>query len=148
MSEKKILLVDDAETILMMERMILGKSYTVVTAKDGEKALAVAATEKPDLIILDIVMPNMDGFEVCRRIKRDENTNSIPIIMVRPTVVSRSVERRLKSGCNDLAPEPLHGEELLAKVRSHLGECLDLDEAKPAYPEQGGGKRERPQNPH
>jgi len=122
MSEKKILLVDDAETILMMERMILGKSYTLITAKDGEKALTVAATEKPDLIILDIVMPKMDGFEVCRRIKSDENTKSIPVIMVTTKGDSSNLEKGFQSGCNDYVTKPINGAELLSKVRSHLGE--------------------------
>ena len=122
MGEKKILLVDDAETILMMERMILGKSYTLITAKDGEKALTVAATEKPDLIILDIVMPKMDGFEVCRRIKSDENTKSIPVIMVTTKGDSSNVEKGFESGCNDYVTKPINGAELLSKVRSHLGE--------------------------
>ena len=68
MSEKKILLVDDAATILMIERIILGKSYVLVTATDGEEAIAAAAREKPDLIILDIVMPKMDGLELAEDI--------------------------------------------------------------------------------
>jgi PleD family two-component response regulator len=122
MSEKKILLVDDAETILMMERMILGKSYEVITAKDGDQALAAAKTEKPDLIILDIVMPNMDGFEVCRRIRSEESTKSIPVIMVTTKGDSRSVEKGFESGCNDYVTKPINNAELLSKVRSHLGE--------------------------
>ncbi len=122
MSEKKILLVDDAETILMMERMILGKSYTVVTAKDGEKALAAAATEKPDLIILDIVMPNMDGFEVCRRIRSDENTKSIPVIMVTTKGDSSNVEKDFQSGCNDYITKPVNSFELVTLLQSYLGE--------------------------
>jgi PleD family two-component response regulator len=122
MSEKKILLVDDAETILMMERMILGKSYVLITAKDGEKALAAAATERPDLIILDIVMPNMDGFEVCRRIRSDDSTKSIPVIMVTTKGDTTSVEKGFQSGCNDYLFKPINGGELLSKVRSHLGE--------------------------
>ena len=122
MGDKKILLVDDAETILMMERMILGKSYVLVTAKDGEKALAAAATEKPDLIILDIVMPNMDGFEVCRRIRSDESTKSIPVIMVTTKGDSGNVEKGFQSGCNDYVFKPINSSELLSKVRKHLGE--------------------------
>src|SRR5215471_729632 len=101
MSEKKILLVDDAETILMIERMILGKSYVLITAKDGEQAVAAAATEKPDLIILDIVMPKMDGFEVCRRIRSDENTRHIPVIMVTTRGDSANVDKGYQCGCND-----------------------------------------------
>jgi|SRR5262249_28824240 len=122
MSEKKILLVDDAETILMMERMILGKSYVLVTAKDGEAALAAAQTEKPDLIILDIVMPQMDGFEVCRRIRNNENTSSIPVIMLTTKGDSSNIEKGFQSGCNDYATKPINSAELLSKVRIHLGE--------------------------
>jgi PleD family two-component response regulator len=122
MSEKKILLVDDAETILMMERIILGKSYVLVTAKDGEKALAAAAAEKPDLIILDIVMPNMDGFEVCRRIRSDDNTKSIPIIMVTTKGDPNNVEKGFQAGCSDYLFKPIKSGELLSKVREHLGE--------------------------
>jgi PleD family two-component response regulator len=122
MSEKKILLVDDAETILMIEQMILGKSYVLITAKDGEKALAAAATEKPDLIILDIVMPNMDGFEVCRRIRSDNSTRSIPVIMLTTKGDSASVEKGFQSGCSDYLFKPINGSELLSKVRTHLGE--------------------------
>ena len=122
MSDKKILVVDDAETILMMERMILGKSYTVITAKNGEKALAAATTEKPDLIILDVVMPDMDGFEVCRRIKSDESTRSIPIIMVTTKGETSNMEKGFESGCNDYLTKPINGADLMSKVRSHLGE--------------------------
>src|SRR5260370_37579082 len=119
---KKILLVDDAETILMRERMILGKSYVLVTATDGQKGLAAAATEKPDLIILDIVMPKMDGFEVCRRIRGDDNTRAIPIIMVTTKGDSGNVEKGFQSGCNDYVTKPINSAELLSKVKSHLGD--------------------------
>jgi two-component system alkaline phosphatase synthesis response regulator PhoP len=122
MSEKKILLVDDAATILMIERIILGKSYVLVTATDGEEALAAAAREKPDLIILDIVMPKMDGFEVCRRIRSDDNTKSIPIIMVTTKGDSDNVGKAFQSGCNDYVTKPISSAELLSKVRLHLGE--------------------------
>src|SRR5262249_8169426 len=116
------LLVDDAETILMMERMILGKSYTLITAKDGEKALTVAGTEKPELIILDIVMAKLDGFKVCRSIKSDENTKTFPVIMETTQGDSSNVEKGIESGCNDYVTKPINGAELLSKVRSHLGE--------------------------
>src|SRR5512132_3464765 len=83
MERKKILLVDDSNTILMMERMILTKGpYVLVTASNGEDAVAKARTEKPDLILMDVVMPKVDGFEACRQIRRDTSTSTIPIIMV------------------------------------------------------------------
>ena len=81
--KKKILLVDDAETILLMEKMFLGKaSYDFVTAKDGEQAIALAESERPDLILLDIVMPKLNGFDACLRLRSSSATSSIPIIMV------------------------------------------------------------------
>ena len=83
MAKKKILLVDDADTIRMMERMILGKGpYELVMAKDGQEAVAKALTEKPDLILMDVVMPKMGGFEACEKLRANDATKAIPIIMV------------------------------------------------------------------
>ena len=76
MDKPKILLVDDSRTTLMMEKMILTKEpYEVITASDGEEGLAKAEEMKPDLILLDVVMPRMDGFEVCRRLRENEATS-------------------------------------------------------------------------
>jgi CheY-like chemotaxis protein len=77
MARKKILLVDDAETILMMERMILNKAgYELITAKDGQEAVAKATAERPDLILMDVVMPRMNGFEACKQIRANEATTN------------------------------------------------------------------------
>lgn len=123
MSRKKILLVDDSNTILMMERMILTKGpYELVTASNGEEAIAKAATERPDLILMDVIMPKMDGFEACRRIRENEVTRDTPIIMVTTRGEAQNVETGFDSGCSDYVTKPINGPELLSKLRSLLGE--------------------------
>jgi DNA-binding response OmpR family regulator len=123
MSRKKILLVDDSNTILMMERMILTKGpYELVTASNGEEAIAKAAAELPDLILMDVIMPKMNGFEACRRIRENEGTRKTPIIMVTTRGEAENVETGFDSGCNDYVTKPINGTELLSKLRNLLGE--------------------------
>ena len=122
MARKKILLVDDAETILMIERMILNKDYDLVTARNGQEAVAVAMSERPDLILLDVVMPMMDGFSACQQIRDNEEMRAIPIIMVTTRGEERSVETGFQSGCNDYVAKPINSMELISKVRNYLGE--------------------------
>jgi DNA-binding response OmpR family regulator len=123
MDRKKILLVDDSSTVLLMERMILSKSdYDVVTAKDGQEGVEKALSEHPDLILMDVVMPRMDGFEACRRLREQNATKEIPVIMVTTRGELSSVESGYASGCNDYVTKPINGLELLAKVRSCLGQ--------------------------
>src|SRR5262249_43095252 len=122
MARKKILLVDDAETILLIEKMILNKSYDLVTAKNGEEAIALAIIEQPDLILLDIVMPKMDGLEVCKQIKQHADIGSIPIIMVTTRGESQHIETAFANGCADYVTKPINGVELLSKVKNYVGE--------------------------
>jgi CheY-like chemotaxis protein len=123
MDRKKILLVDDSSTVLLMERMILSKSqYDVVTAKDGQEGVEKALAERPDLILMDVVMPRMDGYEACRRIRQQEDTKAIPVIMVTTRGELQSVETGYASGCTDYVTKPINGLELLAKVKSCLGQ--------------------------
>lgn len=120
---KKILLVDDSNTILMMEKMILKREpYTVVTAANGEEAVAKAVAEKPELILMDVVMPSMDGFEACRRIRGNDATAQIPIIMVTTRGEGRNIEAGFEVGCTDYVTKPIDAVELLAKLRNYLGE--------------------------
>ncbi len=121
MDKKKILLVDDSSTTLMMERMILTKGpYELLTAKDGEEAVEKAASEKPDLILLDIVMPKMDGFEACRKLRESEDTRDIPIIMVTTRGEAENVEQGYELGCNDYVTKPINSLELMTKVKNLL----------------------------
>ena len=120
---KKILLVDDSNTILMMERMILTKGpYDLLTASDGEEAVSKAVAHKPDLILMDVVMPKMNGFEACRRIRAEHDIQSTPIIMVTTRGEVQNVETGFESGCNDYVTKPINTTELLSKLRNYLGE--------------------------
>jgi DNA-binding response OmpR family regulator len=123
MDRKKILLVDDSSTVLLMEKMILSKSeYDVVTARDGVEGVEKARCELPDLILMDVVMPRMDGFEAVRKLREDDSTRSIPVIMVTTRGELQSVETGYASGCSDYVTKPINGLELLTKVRSCLGQ--------------------------
>jgi DNA-binding response OmpR family regulator len=127
---KKILLVDDSSTILMMERFILRNDpYILITASDGEEGVEKAIAEVPDLILLDVVMPRMNGFEACRRIRANEATKSIPIIMVTTRAEAEQVDAGWTSGCTDYVTKPIDSTELLAKVRGILGDPAEAARA-------------------
>ena len=122
MSKKKILVVDDSRTALFMVTTILRKErYELVTASDGEQALEVAAAELPDLILMDVIMPRKTGFEACRELKRREDTKRIPVILVTTRGEGENVEAGFQSGCNDYVTKPINAQELLTKVRDHMG---------------------------
>ena len=120
MSErKKILLVDDSGTALMMEKMILAKEpFDLVTAQNGEEAIEQAIAEHPDLILCDVVMPKMTGFEVVAKLRQMEEFVDTPVIMVTTRGEADNVERGYSLGCNDYVTKPIDGVELLEKVRS------------------------------
>lgn len=121
MEKKKILLVDDSSTTLMMEKMILSQDvYDLVTASDGEEALVKATEEQPDLILLDVVMPKMDGFEACRRLREQDATREIPVIMVTTRGEAQNVEQGYALGCNDYVTKPINSLELMTKVKNLL----------------------------
>ncbi len=123
MVAKKILLVDDSSTMLLMEQMILsGGGYQLVTARDGEAAVHAALSHAPDLILLDAILPGMDGFEVCRKLRANERTRETPIILVVPRGEAEHVEKGVESGCSDWVAKPLNGVELLSKMKILLGE--------------------------
>lgn len=117
----KILVVDDENNNLkLMEAMLVPLGYEVILAKDGEQALEKVHLTAPDLILLDIMMPGMDGFEVARRLKEDEETKIIPIVMV---TVLKEVEDRVKAlevGADDFLNKPVDILELKARVQSLL----------------------------
>ena len=119
---KKILVVDDSETALRLQRMILESGYEVVTAKDGEAGVAAALAERPDLILLDIVMPRMDGHEACRRLRAEAATRDTPIIMVSSRGELEQMEAAFGSGCTDYVTKPIRSAELLEKIKGCLGE--------------------------
>jgi len=122
MGKKKILVVDDSRTALFMVTTILRKErYELVTASDGEQALEMAASERPDLILMDVIMPRKTGFEACRELKRREDTRAIPVILVTTRGEGENVEAGFQSGCNDYVTKPINALELLTKVREQMG---------------------------
>jgi DNA-binding response OmpR family regulator len=121
MNRKKILLVDDSGTILMMEKMILSREpYELVTAKDGKEAIEKAATERPDLILLDVVMPHLTGFEVLEELRSHDSTKETPVIMVTTRGEAANVEASYAGGCNDYVTKPINSVELINKVHNYL----------------------------
>ena len=123
MPRKKILLVDDSTTILMMEKFILRNDpYILITASNGEEAVHKAKAEKPDLILLDVVMPRMSGFEACRLIRDYDELKHTPIIMVTTRGEANNVETGWLVGCTDYVTKPINAVELLMKVRTLLSD--------------------------
>ncbi len=119
---KRILMVDDSTTVLSFEKLMFRNlDYELVTASNGAEALEVAhKAPAPDLILLDVVMPPMDGLECCRRLKRNESTRAIPIIMVTTKGDQSMITEAYAAGCDDFITKPIARVELLEKVRGHL----------------------------
>jgi DNA-binding response OmpR family regulator len=121
MARKKILLVDDSSTVLLFERMVLSKEpYELFVARDGLEGLETALAERPHLILMDVVMPRMDGVEACRRLRALDETSSIPVILVTTRGEVDSVASGRAAGCNDYVTKPIDAAVLLSKVREHL----------------------------
>jgi len=121
---KKVLVVDDSKTALMIEREILekGTPYQCVTAADGQEAVEKAKQERPDLILMDVVMPRMNGFEACKAMRQQQTTRDIPIVLVTTRGEENYMEAGFQSGCNDYITKPINGAELVALLQSYLGE--------------------------
>ena len=123
MAAKKILLVEDAMTMRMVETMTLRSAgYEVITASNGEEGVAAAEKELPDLILMDIIMPKMNGLDAVKKIREIEVTSSIPIIMLTTRADEGNVEHAFMNGCNDFITKPFESRELLEKIKSQLGE--------------------------
>lgn len=124
MGAKKILLVDDSKTALMMECAILQKrtTYQCVTAMDGLEAVTKASEERPDLVLMDVVMPRMNGFEACKKMREQAATREIPIVLLTTRGEEEYMEAGFQSGCNDYLTKPVNGDELVKLLQSYLGE--------------------------
>ena len=129
----KILVVDDQPlNVELLEADLLSHGYEVVTAYDGKSALEKVANESPDLILLDVMMPGMDGFEVCRRLKIDQETLLIPIVMVTALSARDDRIRGIEVGVDDFLTKPYDKQELQARVKSLLRVKMFTDELEKA----------------
>jgi two-component system cell cycle response regulator DivK len=119
---RHILLVEDEEDSRKILRDLLSTAaYEMTEAVNGEQALAAVARQRPDLILMDIQMPVLDGYETTRRIKSDPAFRDIPIIVVTSYALSGGDEAKARAaGCDDFVPKPFSPRELLAKVRAYL----------------------------
>lgn len=118
---KKILLVDDTDTILLfLKTLLAGQDFDFLTAKNGAEAVEKARRERPDLVLLDIFMPVMDGIEACRVMKGDPELKNIPVIIVTARSEAENVERCLDAGCDDYVFKPVRKLELLDKINRLL----------------------------
>ena len=116
-----ILVVDDEIKIIKrMEALLLPRGYQVITAANGAEALQQMQTARPDLVLLDVMMPVMDGFEVCRRIKNDAETNLIPVVLMTALGDVEDRVKGLEAGADDFLTKPVHRDELLARIRTSL----------------------------
>ena len=127
----RILLVDDEQDLVWsLRHSLTDEGYEVFTAYDGEKALAIMEKHRPDIIILDVIMPRLDGWEVCRRLRRDPTLASIPILFL---TVRRDVQDRVKGleeGADDYLVKPFDMNELKARVKALLRRTQPLSTAR------------------
>ncbi len=120
-SQKNILIVDDTpENLTVLRRILTEQGYRVRPALSGEIALKTIQTDPPDLILLDIVMPGMDGLEVCRKLKEGEETREVPIIFISALNEIEDKMRAFSQGGVDYISKPFQKEEVLARVKTHL----------------------------
>ncbi|MCP4680517.1 MAG: response regulator [Deltaproteobacteria bacterium] len=117
----KILIVDDTETMRLYEHMLLsGQGYDLEMAENGMEALEKIEINRPDLVLLDIMMPKMDGIECCKKIKANQATQEIKVVMVTTKSEYEKVKEAFAAGCDDYVTKPIDRVELLSKLKELL----------------------------
>ena len=130
MSKKKILIVDDEDDILhFLELVLREKGYEVVTASGGHEALTKAQVDRPDLVLLDIMMPQMDGWEVLKLLRVDEGTSHIPVAMLSARTEAKDRVQGLQEGAIDYICKPFSLQELLGKIETIFTQVEDRGRA-------------------
>ena len=120
-NKKKVLIVDDEPTVRQLVRRMLSKNYTVLEAQDGAEAVDTARSQKPDIILMDILMPRMDGLTACYAIKTDETTKEIPVVML--TAIGYDLNKKLSEdvmGADGYITKPFSSQTLLEAIRQLL----------------------------
>jgi PleD family two-component response regulator len=115
-----ILIVDDTESNIDILVHVLGRKFDIIVVLDGQSALEMVEKEKIDLILLDIVMPKMNGYEVCAKLKANEKTKDIPIIFLTAKIDEKSIEKAYEMGGADYVKKPFIIKELLARINKEL----------------------------
>ena len=129
--KKKIMIIDDqVDNFEIMEAFLSIDNYQLYYASGGIKALSLLVTVEPDVILLDVMMPEMDGIEVCQRLKSNDIYKSIPIIMVTALDSKEDLAHALDQGANDFVTKPINSLELRSRVRAHLRTKAEHDELK------------------
>ena len=119
--KKKILIVeDDQDLVYVLQRLVGLLGHDTLVAKTGKEAVKTAASKLPDLIVLDIMIPELDGFEVARQIRANQKTLGIPIIAVTALTAFKDKQRCFESGCNEYIPKPLIPRKLASSVEKLL----------------------------
>ena len=119
--ERTVLIVDDNPMNLgILSSYLKGSGYRIIVARTGEKAIDKAQQEQPDIVLLDVMMPGMDGYDTCRRLKSDEATKDIPVIFMTAMSEARDKVRGFQAGAVDFVTKPLHHEEVVARVSTHV----------------------------
>ena len=122
MRRKRILCIEDNDSNMrLVSRIVEGEKHEFLTAADGLTALSIIQRERPDLILLDINIPGLNGLELARRLKDDANLSSIPLLATTANVLLGDRERCLEAGCDEYLPKPLDVRELQSILRSYLG---------------------------
>jgi two-component system cell cycle response regulator DivK len=117
---KKILVVEDVEVNRDLVVQLLEDDYEVIEAVNGEEAVALAEKERPDLILMDLSLPVMDGWEATRKIKSNDDLKPVPIIALTAHAMKGDEEKAKEAGCNDYLPKPIDENELFAKIAKYL----------------------------
>ena len=119
----RILLIEDNEMNRdMLSRRLMKKGYEIFMAVDGEKGVELALSHKPDLILMDMSLPVLDGWEATRRIKANPETHHIPVIALTAHAMGEDRQRAMEAGCDDYDTKPIELARLLLKIASFLGE--------------------------
>jgi DNA-binding response OmpR family regulator len=115
-----VLVADDADVLRVLEINLRLEGYEVVTARDGPDALAKAVAVRPDLVLLDVQMPGIDGYAICAQLRAEASLAAVPVLMVTANYGSAAVEAARRAGADDVLIKPLHPAALLGKAKAML----------------------------